>query len=64
MDLNQTILSLHVLLRETQTDLAKSNKGNKLAMQRVRVKSIELKILFKEFRRLSILESKILKVKK
>jgi hypothetical protein len=54
MSLNDTMNKLDSLLTSVSKDLAKVNRGNKAAAQRVRVGTIKLEKIAKQFRKESV----------
>ena len=58
MGFNDTIAQLGRLLSEAISDLSKVYKGNKSAAQRVRVRTINIEKIAKQFRKESVLQEK------
>lgn len=58
MSLSETMTKLEVLLLSVVKDLNKVNRGNKAAAQRVRVGTIHLEKIAKQFRRESVAAEK------
>ena len=58
MALKDTISSLSELFEDLSKDLSKASRGNKTAAQRVRVRTIELERVAKQFRKESLEEEK------
>jgi hypothetical protein len=64
MSLNETIGQLNHLLVALSKDLTKVQRGNRAAAQRVRVGTIKLERVAKEFRRESVAAEKSGKLRK
>ncbi len=64
MSLNDTMNKLDSLLMSVSRDLAKVNRGNKAAAQRVRVGTIRLERVAKQFRKESVAAEKSGKLKR
>jgi hypothetical protein len=58
MSLNETVHHLNVLLVSITKDLSKVGRGNKAAAQRVRVGTIRLERIAKQFRKESVASEK------
>jgi len=54
--MNELITDIRTIMEDIAVDLGKAEKQNKAAAQRVRVDSIKLEKLFKEFRKRSLTE--------
>jgi hypothetical protein len=64
MSLNDTMGKLEALLASVYKDLAKVGRGNKAAAQRVRVGTIKLEKIAKQFRKESVAAERGGKLKK